>query len=47
MHLVFKRHRFAEQGHWPAFEAVDHLQHKMGALVLIGILAAAGLGIYL
>ncbi len=47
VHLVFKRHRLALQGHWQAFEAVDHLQHKVGALVLVGILGALGLGIYL
>lgn len=46
VYLVFKRHRLAVQGHWQAFEAADHLQHKMGAVVLVGILAALALGIY-
>jgi len=47
VHLVFKRDRIARSGDWLAFEAIDHLQHKMGAIVLIGILGALGLGIYL
>ncbi|MBI1889461.1 MAG: hypothetical protein HYS18_02315 [Burkholderiales bacterium] len=45
--LVFKRVRYASDGHWKAFEIADHLQHKIGALVLIGILGAFGLGLYL
>lgn len=47
VHLVFKRHRLAVQGQWQAFEAADHLQHKLGALILVGILGALGLGLYL
>jgi putative copper export protein len=47
VHLVFKRDRLARSSDWAAFEAIDHLQHKMGAIVLIGILGALGLGIYL
>ena len=47
VYLVFKRHRLAVQGHWQAFDAVDHLQHKMGAIVLTGIIFALGLGLYL
>lgn len=46
VHLVFKRDRLARSGDWPAFEAIDHLQHKLGAIVLIGILGAMGLGLY-
>jgi uncharacterized membrane protein len=46
VYLVFKRHRLAAEGDWPAFEAVDHRQHKMGAVVLVGILVALGLGLY-
>ena len=45
--LVFKRYRHASDGDWQAFEAADHLQHKIGALVLIGILGALGIGLYL
>lgn len=44
--LVFKRHLLARQGHWHAFSKVDRLQHKVGALVLVGILGALGLGMY-
>lgn len=47
VHLVFKRHRLAAQGDWPAFESVDHLQHRMGAVVLLGMLVALSLGLYL
>lgn len=47
VHLVFKRDRLAVQGHWQAFETVDHLQHKMGAIVLAGLIFALGLGLYL
>ncbi len=47
VYLVFKRHALALKGDWPAFERIDHLQHKVGAWVLIGILGALGLGIYL
>ena len=47
VYLVFKRHRLAVQGHWQAFDAVDRLQHKMGAIVLAGIIFALGLGLYL
>jgi hypothetical protein len=47
VHLVFKRDRLARQGDWQAFGAVDRLQHKMGAVVLLCMLAALGLGVYL
>jgi uncharacterized membrane protein len=47
VHLVFKRHRMATRGDWQAFEALDHLQHKLGAVVLIGILGALSMGLYL
>ncbi len=42
VYLVFKRDRLARSSDWPAFEAIDYLQHKMGAIVLIGILGALG-----
>ncbi len=45
--LVFRRARAAESGEWTTFAALDHLQHKFGAVVLLGILTALGLGIYL
>lgn len=45
--LVFQRHRHALRGDWPAFERADHLQHKIGAVVLLGILGALGLGLAL
>lgn len=45
--LVFKRSIYAEQGNWEAFIQADRLQHKIGAVVLIGISAALGIGLYL
>jgi hypothetical protein len=45
VHLVFKRHQLAASGDWTGFEATDHLQHKWGAVVLIGILGAGVLGL--
>lgn len=47
VYLVFRRHRHALRGDWPAFERADHLQHKIGAVVLLGILGALGLGLAL
>lgn len=43
--LVFRRARAAECDDWETFTALDHLQHKFGAVVLLGILTALGLGI--
>ncbi|MDP3653203.1 MAG: hypothetical protein Q8R67_16120 [Rhodoferax sp.] len=43
--LVVKRLAQARRGDWIAFAATDHLQHKVGAVVLLGILLAGGLGI--
>jgi hypothetical protein len=45
--LVFRRERFATKQQWAEFDAADHLQHKVGALVLLGILAALAMGLYL
>ena len=45
--LVFRRARAAEAGDWDTFAALDQLQHKLGAVVLLGILTALGIGIYL
>jgi hypothetical protein len=44
--LVKIRLRHAEAGDWEAFERVDHRQHQWGAVVLIGLLGAAGLGLW-
>ena len=43
--LVKVRLERAEAGDWAGFEQVDHRQHQFGALVLLGLLGAAGLGI--
>ena len=45
VHLVFKRDKLARAANWSAFETADHLQHKLGAVVLLGILAALGCGL--
>ena len=45
--LVFRRSAHASNGDWAAFERADHLQHKIGAVVLVGILVALLIGIYL
>ena len=38
--LVFQRRDAAVSGNWQRFESLDHRQHKVGALVLIGVLVA-------
>ncbi len=45
--LVFRRAKAAAAGDREQFARLDHLQHKFGAVVLIGILGALGLGGYL
>ncbi len=45
--LVWRRASLAEQGKWAEFEAVDHQQHAFGAVVLVAMLLALGLGLYL
>lgn len=45
--LVFRRGAAAQAGDWETFARIDHAQHKWGAVVLICILAALGLGFYL
>lgn len=45
--LVFRRWHHAQRNEWPQFEATDHLQHKVGAVVLLGVLAAAAMGVAL
>ena len=38
--LVFKRRNAAVAGDWQRFDALDHQQHQVGAIVLIGVLVA-------
>ena len=45
--LVFKRHALAHASNWAEFERVDHLQHKLGAVVLLALLGALGIGLTL
>jgi uncharacterized membrane protein len=45
--LVFRRAKAAVAGQWDEFARLDHLQHKFGAVVLVGILLALGVGLYL
>jgi len=45
--LVFRRYTQASLGNWVAFERTDHIQHKVGAVVLVGMLAALCIGVYL
>lgn len=42
--LIFARRAYALAGDWERFSKVDHLQHKVGAIVLVGILGAIILG---
>ncbi|NRF70224.1 hypothetical protein HLB44_24765 [Aquincola sp. S2] len=43
--LVRKRRSAAEAADWTAFRRLDQLQHRLGALVLTGLLGALGLGL--
>lgn len=43
--LVKVRLDRAEAGDWAGFEKADHIQHKAGALVLLALLGAAGIGL--
>lgn len=45
--LVFRRAKAADSGDWDRFEALDHLQHKWGAVVVVAMLLAFGLGLNL
>ncbi|WKB55879.1 hypothetical protein [Eleftheria terrae] len=45
--LVIRRLRHAEAGDFAGWERVDHLQHKLGGLVALAMLAALGIGGYL
>lgn len=42
--LVRLRLKMAEAGAWELFAIVDRRQHQVGAVVLLGLLGAAGLG---
>jgi hypothetical protein len=44
--LVFKRNRAAKAGNWSEFDRLDNIQHKIGAVVLVGILVAIGAGVW-
>ncbi len=44
--LVFKRHRAALAGKWSEFDSLDHQQHKVGAVVLIGLVIALVAGVW-
>ncbi|MGD9729479.1 MAG: hypothetical protein AB7Q81_21690 [Gammaproteobacteria bacterium] len=45
VHIVFRRAEYAENEGWEGFERLDHLQHKVGGVVLLGVLVALGMGI--
>lgn len=47
VHLVFQRADCALKDDWKGFERIDHLQHKYGAVVLVGILGALFTGLYM
>ena len=47
VYLVFERERAALAEDWALFDRLDHRQHQIGAIVLLGILAALGLGLAL
>ena len=42
--LVLNRHAAVVKGDWARFEALDHKQHKFGAIVLVAMLVALGAG---
>ncbi len=44
--LVFRRSAHASAGNWEAFAKVDRLQHKFGAIVLVALLLALGIGLH-
>ena len=43
--LVRLRLRMAEAGAWDLFAVIDRRQHQIGAVVLVGLLGAAALGL--
>lgn len=42
--LVFARANAAHAGNWARFDRLDHVQHKLGAVVLLAMLGALGVG---
>lgn len=44
--LVRLRLKMAEAGAWELFAMIDRRQHQIGALVLLALLGAAGLGLW-
>ena len=44
--LVWLRLGHAENDRWEDFARVDHSQHKWGALVLLGLVGAAAIGLW-
>ena len=45
--LVFARAKASHAGDWLRFDRLDHLQHKLGAVVLLAMLGALGVGLTL
>ena len=45
--LVFRRAQAVDAGDGATFKALDHRQHQWGAVVLVGLLLALGLGVSL
>ncbi len=45
--LVFARAKAAHLGNWERFDRLDHVQHKLGAVVLLALLGALGVGLAL
>lgn len=45
--VVFVRAKAAHRGDWPRFERLDRLQHQLGAVVLLALLGALGVGLTL
>ncbi len=45
--LVFRRVTAARSAQWAEFKRLDHLQHKLGTIVLLALVAALAIGIYL
>lgn len=43
--LVFVRAKAANVDDWHLFARLDHLQHKLGAVVLLALLGALGIGL--
>lgn len=45
--LVFARAKAAHAGQWQRFDQLDHWQHQLGAVVLLALLGALGVGLTL